>query len=132
MQSNAIIKVPSISFENFINLVNVNKIDLIKIDIEGAEILLFNSTSSKTLAKISQISIEFHDFIASLKMEKEVEGIIKRLEEDGFYQINFSRLNHYDVLFLNRRVYTYLDYIKIKYFARFYEIVKRKYFKMIN
>ena len=123
------IQVLSVTFESFIERIQVDNIDLIKLDIEGAEIQLFDSTSNKTLSKIKQISIEFHDFINPSKFESDVLRIIKRLEEyGGFYQINFSRLYHYDVLFLNRQIFSYSDYIKIKYLARFYERLKRKLF----
>ncbi len=77
-------------------------IDLLKMDIEGAEIALFNSTPDAELQNITQITIEFHDFIFPDQKEP-VRQIRQRLRDLGFWDLPFS-IRSTDVLFLNKKV----------------------------
>jgi FkbM family methyltransferase len=77
-----------------------NHIDLLKIDIEGAEIELIDSCSEMELKSCSQITVEFHDFLYP-DMRPAVERIRERIGDLGFWVIPFS-LDNSDVLFLNR------------------------------
>ncbi len=97
--------VPGITLESFLEARNIDRIDLLKVDIEGAEIDMFDSTSDQTLRAIGQITIEFHDFIAP-KMASDVERIKARLSGLGFACIVFTRHFHGDVLFINRDLVT--------------------------
>lgn len=112
------IDIMGITFQKFIKIARVSDIDLLKVDIEGAEILLFKSIEDKELAKIKQITIEFHDF--KYPIQKEVENITRRLENLGFYKIKFSYLTNGDVLFVNSNAcnFSYFDYLKSKYFVK--------------
>jgi len=92
------IEVPGITFEELLAKLEIDHIDLLKIDIEGAELELFDSTSDETLHKISQIAVEFHDFCHFIEVE-DVERITRRLEEMGFYPIRF--MGNENTLFLN-------------------------------
>lgn len=76
------------------------KIDLLKIDIEGAEIEMFSAMDDDTIRSIGQITIEFHDFLIH-DMATSVENIKMRLCKLGFYMIKCS-LDNTDVLFVNR------------------------------
>jgi FkbM family methyltransferase len=93
--------IEGISLEKLILDNKLKKIDLIKIDIEGAEIDLFRSTSDQRLKNIDQIAVEFHDFIPELNIETEVKKIKMRMKKLGFFCIIFERPNK-DVLFVNR------------------------------
>lgn len=95
------IKVQSITLEKFLNENDVERVGLLKIDIEGAEIALFNSTEDKILKNTEQITVEFHDF-KDKSLLKDVRPIIARMESLGFYRKNFSR-NNGDVLFINEK-----------------------------
>ncbi|AFZ34374.1 methyltransferase FkbM family [Stanieria cyanosphaera PCC 7437] len=112
------IVVQGITFENFIKKYNIKYIDLLKVDIEGAEIDLFNSISDESLKKIKQITIEFHDFV--FPIEKEVNLIIKRLSVLGFYPINFSLRTKEDFLFINRKLckFSFFDFLFTKYILK--------------
>lgn len=103
------IKVPSITYEKLLHDKNIQRVGLLKIDIEGAEILLFNSTKDEILQNVEQITVEFHDFIDKSLLE-DVRHIITRMESLGFYRKNFS-LNNGDVLFINEKFHnlSYLD-----------------------
>ena len=93
--------VPGITLESFLKNQNIERVDLLKIDIEGAETALFDSTSDETLRAIGQITIEFHDFVSS-EMAPDVERIKARLIGLGFACVVMTRHFHGDVLFINR------------------------------
>ncbi len=57
------ISVDGITLETFLNNQKIELVDLLKIDIEGAEEAVFNSTRDATLCNVKQITIEFHDFM---------------------------------------------------------------------
>jgi FkbM family methyltransferase len=79
-------KIKGHRLDKFIN----NKVDLLKIDCEGAEIDIINSISKRNLANIKQISIEYHNYI--IKNEDKI--ITKYLHDNGFLTENIS--NRYD------------------------------------
>jgi FkbM family methyltransferase len=71
---------------------HLDRINLLKVDIEGAELPMIGSLSDNTLEKIDQITIEFHDFTGAIS-KKDVTDIVKRLESAGFRSIKFSVSN---------------------------------------
>ena len=98
-----LIHVPGTKFESFVKRNKITDISLLKVDIEGAEIYLFDTTSDKNLKNIEQISIEFHDFLYK-EMKVDVQRIHERMKKLGFFRINFSRDNT-DVLYINRYIH---------------------------
>jgi FkbM family methyltransferase len=78
----------------------LSHIDLLKIDIEGAEVPLLLETPSDVLAGVAQITIEFHDF-CNLTPTPVVHRMINRLKSLGFSAIRFSR-NNTNWLFVNQ------------------------------
>jgi len=91
--------VKMVTLEEFCRLAE-KPIDLLKVDIEGAEIDLFNNSSDSLLRSFKQITVEFHDFIYP-EIGRAVENIKTRMGNLGFWVIPFS-LDNTDVLFLNR------------------------------
>lgn len=98
------IEVPTISIPMFMKKHWVSSIDLLKMDIEGAEIDVFHGMDDELLKSITQITVEFHDFIPEMNMEQDVLKVIQRLKSIGFACIVFSRKSHFDVLFLNTAI----------------------------
>ena len=95
------IKVKTIHLPEFCTLNNIDKIDLCKLDIEGAEIQVFNHLEDEWIVnKLIQITVEFHDFLDPT-IVPEIKGIIKRFKRLGFYYFLFSR-TYGDVLFVNK------------------------------
>lgn len=78
------------------------RIDLLKVDIEGAELDMFDSASDELLLRIDQMTVEFHDFLDGAQGPR-VKAIVKRLCELGFCCVNFSWHTQGDVLFINPR-----------------------------
>lgn len=126
------ITVEGISLETFIQQQHIEAIDLLKVDIEGAEIDLFQSMDDDTISKIKQLTVEFHDF--AFPISKEVEAIKIRLKSLGFTCIVFSRQNNGDVLFINEKYCNLpkLEYFYIRYLAKYVRGLSRIINRFIN
>ncbi|MDI9640284.1 FkbM family methyltransferase [Geitlerinema splendidum] len=96
------IEVEGITFETFIKRYNIPSIDVLKIDIEGAELELFKGMSDEALKGVKQIAVEFHDFIEAFDCTQEVKEIKERLISLGFLCIIPLRKLNVDVLFINK------------------------------
>jgi FkbM family methyltransferase len=95
--------------ESLIAEIGARRIDLLKMDIEGAEVSVLRELPESTLRTIAQITVEFHsDLQWEFGIHREAEEVIRRLRRLGFLCLDFSSLtltgNRCDVLFLNRRL----------------------------
>jgi len=95
-------KIEVVTFSRFLSLTGVFEADLLKLDIEGAELDVVDSMEDETLRRIRQITVEFHDFIYPGTAGR-VDSIRRRLRAAGFHDICFS-LDNSDVLFINRNL----------------------------
>jgi FkbM family methyltransferase len=77
-------------------------VDLLKMDIEGAELEVLGTTPVEVLQRIGQITVEFHDFIRP-EDKPAIQAIIARLRAAGFQYLPFSTRTYGDVLFVNER-----------------------------
>jgi len=55
------IQIPTITMDEIVNLANDRPVDLLKIDIEGAELELFNATNTNWLKHVRTMAVELHD-----------------------------------------------------------------------
>jgi FkbM family methyltransferase len=97
-----------------------SRIDLLKVDIEGAEIEMLASCSDDFLSRcIAQISIEFHDF-CGITSPQVVKATLDRLHLLGFYSVRMSRVGHQDTWLINQKLLdiSSLELFFIKYIAR--------------
>jgi FkbM family methyltransferase len=78
----------------------VDQIDLLKMDIEGAEVDLFEACSDEQLRAVKQITVEFHEFLYPEQAEP-VARVLERMRRLGFWVLPFS-LDNTNVLFVNR------------------------------
>lgn len=76
--------VEMLSFTDFVKSFDIQNIDLIKIDVEGAEYEIFDSISEEDIKKLNYIILEFHDNFGGV-----LQGsIINKLNQFGFqYEI---------------------------------------------
>jgi FkbM family methyltransferase len=85
----------------------VDRIDIVKLDIEGAEVGVLLSEDGSFLQRIDQITCEFHDgsMTGGTVTSEEVRKAIARLNSLGFQTFVQSRpINgHGDVLFVNKK-----------------------------
>jgi len=103
------IKVEGLSLDEFLKTESIPQIDLLKVDIEGAEIEVFNSCSDTFLRSIDQITVEFHEWVGG-SSKTEVKDVVSRLQALGFFVFKLSRANFSDVLFVHRRHMSFIDY----------------------
>lgn len=100
--SMASIPIPTISFSEFTEWAGTSHVTLLKCDIEGAELAMFNAATDGELSSVEQISVEFHDFLDPTQRPL-VDAIIARLRGLSFWGLDFSR-NRMDMLFVNQRL----------------------------
>ena len=115
------IEVRAVRLDEFARNHGFARIDLLKIDIEGAEVALFDSLPDAFFRDVGQIAVEFHDF-CGLVSRDDVARVVRRLEGLGFLSINFSKASHghEDHLFINTAQCPVgrAEYLMIKYVAR--------------
>ncbi len=93
------VEVPALSLGTLFTRRGLDRVDLLKIDIEGAEIDVVLSTPEKLLCSVKQITIEFHDWL-NPRLAGGTRAVDRRLRELGFRRLAFSR-NTSDVLYVN-------------------------------
>jgi FkbM family methyltransferase len=96
------VEVDGIPFAEFYAAHRTKDVDLMKIDIEGAEIDLFNGVEPSIFAHTKQICVEFHAFLHPEHLPA-IRRIIARMQADGFHCCDFST-KYLDVLFLNGKL----------------------------
>jgi Methyltransferase FkbM domain len=79
----------------------ITQIEVLKMDIEGAELEVIDSLDDEFFRNIGQITIEFHDFLGYATAQA-VAQRVTRLINIGFYEFFWSRRrNNGDVLLVN-------------------------------
>lgn len=100
------IQVPGISLKDLLEKCRIDSVDLLKVDIEGGEIGMFQSMSDNLIREIRQITIEFHSF-CNPAIAKDIAQIRKRLRKLGFLCLPFplttSLSTGCDTLFINKK-----------------------------
>ncbi len=94
------VRVPGSTLAELMARLGLSRVDLLKVDIEGAEYAMFDAADDATLRRCAQIAVEFHDFMDP-SQEPAVRRIIARLRQLGFWPIKFTGRHHGDVLFLD-------------------------------
>jgi hypothetical protein len=99
--ASAKVTVPGITLDSLFKKYSITHVDLLKVDIEGSEFDMLMAASEETLAKVAQITVEFHlkSGLADFSL-KRVLLICQRLKLLGF-RVVFTDRNFSDVLFLN-------------------------------
>jgi FkbM family methyltransferase len=93
--SGAIIRIERVresTLDTFLGEQGLAAVDLVKVDIEGAEKELFTAASDDALLRVAQFTVEFHDFLGLLSRQ-DVTSIVERLNSLGFHGIKFTRTN---------------------------------------
>ena len=93
-------EVPLWSLRTLWSRLPAGEIGLVKVDVEGAEIEMFQAADVTTLHRARQYTVEFHDFLWNDRVV-EVAEIFLKLRAAGFLPLRFSRDNS-NVVFLRR------------------------------
>jgi FkbM family methyltransferase len=101
-------KVQTTTIDEVIDSHSITHIDLIKMDIEGAEFRIFESLNERIYDITDSFLIEFHAFYYSDGKERE-ERIIKKLKDRGFFIENHPggiyATKHKKCFYVNNSVY---------------------------
>jgi FkbM family methyltransferase len=98
------VRVPGRTLEGFIDSLGLaGRIDLVKMDIEGAEVAVLDGCSDRFLASLGQLTVEFHDHVGQVS-PADIRQLIARLERLGFRTFRRFLGCYYDTLFLNQRL----------------------------
>ena len=93
-----VVDVPMIALGDLFQLDAIERIDLLKMDIEGSEWDILGSFGKEDYTRIDQISVEFHDFIDKTRRGA-TNDCIQRLLDLGYSVHTNRKKSHYDVLF---------------------------------
>jgi FkbM family methyltransferase len=99
-------------------------IDLVKVDIEGAELDLFELFTHKDLSKIKQISVEYHDWL-NKELHKRTVYTIKKFNSLGFMAFTDAP-NHswpVEMVFVNKHFVKFS--VREKVFIYLYAVLRR-------
>ena len=91
-------EIDTLTIEDVLEQYNIDKIDLLKMDIEGAEFDIFDNVTVETMDKIDSLLIEYHDFYFPDGTHK-VDHLVLELENFGFH---ITRPSGVKYIFANR------------------------------
>lgn len=86
--------VQTIRLDTIFDILNINHIDLLKMDIEGEEYSVLSSVSDATLKRIDQIAVEFHHHCIDHFSVADTRNIIQILENAGFISHTTDYINY--------------------------------------
>ena len=96
-----IVRVKTIGLADLLEQMRVDYVDLLKVDIEGAEIEMFDAMPDRIAPAFGQLTVEFHDFCGIPVAA--IERVSRKLGKLGFAAIKFSRHTYGNVWFVNTR-----------------------------
>jgi FkbM family methyltransferase len=92
--------VEGVTLQSLLCRIHVDRVDLLKVDIEGAEMAMFAAASDELLGRCTQLCVEFHD-ANGITDPAEIRLALQRFERLGFFWTNFTRCYFEDVLLIN-------------------------------
>jgi FkbM family methyltransferase len=121
-----VVDVQVLSLADLLDRIAWSRVDLLKVDIEGAEIGMLDACSDEVLGRIAQITIEFHDF-CGITPGPEVARLVERLRRVGFFSVRMSRVGHQDTWLINRRLLpiSIVELLFTRYVIRNWQGLKR-------
>jgi FkbM family methyltransferase len=96
------ITVPAVSLQALVDQFEKDQHLVVKMDIEGAELDVLRHASDSVLARISQLTVEFHDNIDPT-MAGDVLEICAELKSRGFWVVKGDGPGNEDILFIAGR-----------------------------
>jgi FkbM family methyltransferase len=115
------IEVDGITFQRFMETFRIDRINLLKVDIEGSEVELLETLPDDILDRIDQMTVAFHDFMPEFDLTAKVGAALNRLTGLGWFPIVFSRRDNSDVLLINQKKLhlSSFQFAYLKYAARY-------------
>jgi FkbM family methyltransferase len=119
-------QVRMLSLESLFKELDLRQVDLLKMDIEGAEIATLDACPDHVLQRVAQLAIEFHDGLGMTSI-KEIHAVARRLQKLGFHWLRGTFSNYEDNLFVNRLLCPFgpFDSFYNRGFVRYWNGLKR-------
>ena len=76
--------IETITVDKIFDFLEIDNIDLLKLDIEGEEYPVLRSIRKSALDRIEQIAVEFHQFCVARYTKQDTNKIVMRLKALGF------------------------------------------------
>jgi FkbM family methyltransferase len=99
-KGDGVLRVPAMTYGSWSRRHNIGSVSLLKVDIEGAELDLFE-TWDGAVARPEQVTVEFHDFIDEAQLPR-VRQCIAKLQSLGYVYLNSTFPDHIDCLFVDK------------------------------
>ena len=93
------VEVPTVEFASVIRELG-GRVDLLKFDIEGAEVDVLKEAPASDLKNCGQLTVEFHDRRPPLT-RRDVDDVCRRMRAEGYGIVKPNWPNVDDVLFVN-------------------------------
>jgi len=97
------VAVPAVTLGELLERWELHHVDLVKIDVEGSELAILQTTPASVLQSIGQITCEFHDFIDATHRPT-IRLICDRMKALGFIVVPMAATTYGDTLFINRKL----------------------------
>lgn len=112
------VQVEAVTLETALAIEPEGRIDLMKVDIEGEEVNVLLQAPPHLFSRIAQMTVEFHDFL-DVSRVADIQAVITRMQELGFFAVCFSFRSYGDTLFVNRNLITLSSWQRFWLVARF-------------
>lgn len=86
-------EVDSMNLPTLLKHLGLNEVDLLKLDLEGAEFELLSNISEEDLKPFKQIFIEFHHLAVKGYTKKDTLRLVKKIKSLGFKSFSLDRIN---------------------------------------
>ena len=116
------------SLGRFLAEAGLQAADLLKVDIEGAELDLFEAATVAELRCFRQITVEFHDFLWPEQAIR-VDRAKRRLVLAGFRRIDFS-LDSSEVLFVRADSLSWPAWLWLRHVVRNWRGLRRRLIRL--
>jgi FkbM family methyltransferase len=120
------VTVAGTTLTSFFDRHRITTVDLLKMDIEGAEFDVLASMNDLDLLRIRQLTIEFHDFLDP-GLLSQVRIADERLRRLGFRRMKFTQFTNGDVLYIHPMIrLSVLDRVAILMVGKYLAGLKRR------
>jgi len=85
--------VQSVTVEDLFSIVSTERIDILKIDIEGGEYDVLKKIDPRILEKIDQLIVEFHHGTVSNYTVRDTNEVRKKLRQNGYTEFTSDGIN---------------------------------------
>jgi hypothetical protein len=86
--------VESMNLTALLNRTGLSQVDLLKLDLEGAEYELLQNCTKEELLPFRQLFIEFHHLAVHNYSKKDTKQIVKRIKDFGYKAFTFDHINY--------------------------------------